>query len=120
MAERIVVVGATGQIGRPLCRELMRTGHAVSVFSRDPARARHLVPGAADYLEWSPGSRLTAEGCAHLAAAGAVVYRAGLDAVDTHRRRGGHHRRHAGAGYQFRFPALDPALRDIIDKEPGA
>ena len=48
-AARAVVVGATGQIGRPLCHELIRTGHAVSAFSRDPVRARDLVPGAAGY-----------------------------------------------------------------------
>jgi NAD dependent epimerase/dehydratase family enzyme len=23
------------------------------------------------------------------------------------------------AGYQFRFPALEPALRDILQEEPG-
>ena len=45
MTQRVVVVGATGQIGRPLCRELMRAGHAVVVFSRDPARQRY--PGRA-------------------------------------------------------------------------
>jgi uncharacterized protein YbjT (DUF2867 family) len=37
MSQRVVMVGATGHIGRPLCRELMRTGHDVIVFSRDPA-----------------------------------------------------------------------------------
>jgi uncharacterized protein len=85
MAERVVVIGATGQIGRPLCRELVRTGHAVSVFSRDPARAWQLVPDAADYLEWSPGSRLTAECRGHLAAADAVVYLAGGPLFDGRR-----------------------------------
>jgi uncharacterized protein len=29
MTQRVVVVGATGQIGQPLCRELMRSGHAI-------------------------------------------------------------------------------------------
>ena len=77
MARRVVVAGATGQIGQPLCRELIRTGHAVSVFSRDPARARDLVRGAADYVEWNPVSRLTAECSGHLAAADALVYLAG-------------------------------------------
>ena len=54
MTRRVVTVGATGQIGRPLCRELMSAGHCVVVFSRDPSRARDLVPGAADYVAWSP------------------------------------------------------------------
>jgi uncharacterized protein YbjT (DUF2867 family) len=30
MTQRVVVVGAAGQIGRPLCRELMRAGHAAA------------------------------------------------------------------------------------------
>ena len=76
MAQRVVVVGATGLIGRPLCDELMRTGHAVTVFSRDPARARTLVPGAQGYVAWSPGA-LPAECRDHLGSADAVVYLAG-------------------------------------------
>jgi len=39
MTERVVVVGGTGHIGRPLCGELIRRGQAVVVFGRDPARA---------------------------------------------------------------------------------
>jgi NAD dependent epimerase/dehydratase family enzyme len=50
MTQRVVVIGATGQIGRPLCLQLMRAGHAVVVFSRDLARARHLAPGAVGYV----------------------------------------------------------------------
>ena len=56
MAGRVVVAGATVQIGRPLWRELALTGHAVSVFSRDPARARQLVPGAAEYWNGVPAA----------------------------------------------------------------
>jgi uncharacterized protein YbjT (DUF2867 family) len=44
MTQRVVIVGATGQIGQPLCAGLIRAGHAVVVFSRDPDRARQLVP----------------------------------------------------------------------------
>ena len=74
MTRRVVTVGATGQIGRPLCRELMSAGHCVVVFSRDPGRARRLVPDAADYVAWSP-DRLPA-GCAgHLGRADAVAAR---------------------------------------------
>jgi uncharacterized protein len=87
-ARRVVVVGATGRIGRPLCRELALAGHAVTVFSRDPALASRLIPGAAGYLAWSPGNRLTAQCAAHLAAADAVVYLAGGALFD-----GRHHSR---------------------------
>lgn len=116
-AGRVVVVGATGHIGRPLCRELTRAGHAVSVFSRDPGRARSLVPGAADYLEWSPRSRLTAECGGHLAAADAVVYLAGGPLFDG--------RRHSRAGIEAESRARAGALGHLVkalgdlDRRPG-
>ena len=84
MTQRIVVTGATGRIGRPLCRELMRAGHAVVAFSRDPARAQDLVTGAAGYVAWRPDS-LPAECGAHLGSADAVVYLAGGPLFDGRR-----------------------------------
>ncbi len=117
MAGRVVVVGATGEIGRPLCRELALTGHAVSVFSRDPTRARQLVPGAADYLAWSPDSRLTAQCAGHLAAADAVVYLAGGALFDG--------RRHSQADIEAESRARASALRHLVaalgglDHRPG-
>ncbi len=117
MAERVVVVGATGQIGRPLCGELIKTGREVSVFSRDPARARHLVPGAADYLEWRPDTRLTAECGGHLAASDAVVYLAGGPLFDGRR----HSRAEVEAESRARAEALGhlaAALRGL-DRRPG-
>jgi uncharacterized protein len=86
MTRRVAVVGATGRIGRPLCGALMRAGHAVIVFSRDPARARHVVPGAADYAAWSPGN-LPRECAGHLESADAVVYLAGGPLFDGRRHR---------------------------------
>ncbi|HNP72096.1 MAG TPA: DUF1731 domain-containing protein [Kouleothrix sp.] len=53
-AKRVVVTGATGMIGRALCQRLVASGYAVVAFSRDPQRARREVPGAAEYLAWSP------------------------------------------------------------------
>jgi uncharacterized protein len=79
---RIAVVGATGRIGRPLCRELIRAGHVVTVVSRDPARAAHVVQGAAGYVAWQPDS---AELRGHLGAADAVVYLAGAPLFDGRR-----------------------------------
>ena len=43
MTQRVVVVGGTGHIGRPLCRELLRAGNLVTIFSSDPDRARYVV-----------------------------------------------------------------------------
>ena len=95
MTKRVVVVGATGRIGRPLCRVLIGAGHAVVVFSRDPARAKDLVPGAAGYVPWSP-ERLPEEASGHLGSADAVVY------------------------YRFSFPVLDAALHDLLGQPDNA
>lgn len=51
---RVVVVGATGLIGRKVCAALVERGYEVVVFSRDPRGARAKVPGAADYVAWTP------------------------------------------------------------------
>lgn len=54
MAKRVVVTGATGLIGKFLCRKLVERGDEVVVFSRDPEGARSKVPGAANYVAWTP------------------------------------------------------------------
>ncbi len=51
--KRVVVTGATGLIGKPLCQKLRERGYAVTVFSRSPDRARQTVPGMADYVAWN-------------------------------------------------------------------
>ncbi len=50
--KRIIVTGATGLIGRPLCRALIEKGYGVVVFSRDPEAARSKLPGALEYVAW--------------------------------------------------------------------
>ncbi len=50
--KRIIVTGATGLIGRALCRRLIARGDQVVVFSRNPAAAQQTVPGAAEYIAW--------------------------------------------------------------------
>jgi uncharacterized protein (TIGR01777 family) len=59
MAEqkRVIVTGATGLIGKALCKRLIDKGYAVVVFSRDPDAARQAVPGAAEYVAWTPAER---------------------------------------------------------------
>src|SRR5215212_8382344 len=56
MAEkkRVIVTGATGLIGKAVCKRLTEKGYAVVVFSRDPAKARGQVPGTAEYVAWEP------------------------------------------------------------------
>lgn len=74
--KRVIVTGATGMIGKALCRRLMERGHQVVVFSRDPPAARRTLPGAADYVAWQPaesgpwaGAIDGAHGVIHLAGA---------------------------------------------------
>jgi NAD dependent epimerase/dehydratase family enzyme len=55
--KRVIVTGATGLIGKELCKRLIERGYAVVVFSRDTGKARKAVPGAADYVAWQPAER---------------------------------------------------------------
>ena len=84
MTQRVAVVGATGHIGRPLCRELLRTGNLVRVFGREPVRAQHVVPGASGYVAWSPVS-LPEECVSHLQWGDAVLYLTGGPLFDGRR-----------------------------------
>ena len=56
MAEqkRIVVVGATGLIGKAVSQLLLERGYELIVFSRRPDAAKAIIPGAAHYVEWQP------------------------------------------------------------------
>lgn len=76
MAKRVIVTGATGLIGKTLCRALVQRGDEVVVFSRNPDAARAKVPGAAEYVAWTPevdgawsGAVDGADGVVHLGAA---------------------------------------------------
>ena len=50
MNTKILVVGATGTVGRPLVAELVNGGAAVRAATRDPARARGMLPDAAEIV----------------------------------------------------------------------
>lgn len=49
---KIVVVGATGFIGRPLCTELAGSGHSVTTLTRNAERARAALGGDMVHLDW--------------------------------------------------------------------
>lgn len=51
---RVIVTGATGLIGRRLCEELKSKGYQIVIFSRDPQKARRSLPGATEYVAWTP------------------------------------------------------------------
>jgi uncharacterized protein (TIGR01777 family) len=52
--KRVILSGATGLIGRRLFAALEARGYEVVIFSRSPHSARAAVPGAAEYIQWSP------------------------------------------------------------------
>lgn len=58
---RVLITGATGFIGQPLCRELAGKGHQLLAVSRDPDKARDTLPegtevraGVADFADAEP------------------------------------------------------------------
>lgn len=44
--QRIAIIGATGMLGRPVTRELIDAGFAITVVARSPEKARKLFPAA--------------------------------------------------------------------------
>ena len=48
----VVVTGATGFVGRPLCAELQVAGHQVTSLTRNPDRARALLGPAVTNVAW--------------------------------------------------------------------
>ncbi|MBO9324399.1 MAG: TIGR01777 family oxidoreductase [Roseiflexus sp.] len=71
----VLVTGATGLIGKALCRRLIARGDHVVVFTRNPMTARTIVPGAVQYIAWDakPGdweaTLETVDAVVHLAGA---------------------------------------------------
>ena len=131
MTQRVVVIGATGQIGRPLRRDLLRSGHSVVVFSRDPfafalqqpdldgpvnrtapepVRAREFAQAlgqAVSRRAWlpvpAPLARMSLGVITDILVHGKRVIPARLSAL----------------GYQFSFPILDAALQELLG-QPGS
>ncbi len=49
---KIVVTGATGLIGKKICKKLLENGGEVIVFSRSPEKAKSLITNANKYVKW--------------------------------------------------------------------
>jgi len=54
----IIVTGGTGFIGKRLVRRLLSQEHAVTVLTRDPARATRELPARCNARAWKPGGRV--------------------------------------------------------------
>lgn len=67
----VLIVGATGMLGRPVARRLVRDGFTVRAMVRDPDRARAMLPGEVELVR----GRLEDDGTVRSAARGAqAVY----------------------------------------------
>lgn len=51
---RFIVVGASGLVGRGLCRSLLVGGHTVAALTRDTPRSRRMIPPGAEIVPWDP------------------------------------------------------------------
>lgn len=49
---RIVMTGATGFLGRHLCRRLLDAGHQIHAYTRSPQRVLRRCPGAEPFTSW--------------------------------------------------------------------
>lgn len=74
-SKRVIVTGATGLIGKKLCAQLIDRGYQLVIFSRNPASARQTLPGAAEYVAWTPSER--GEWAAAIDGAHGVIHLAG-------------------------------------------
>ena len=52
MINKIIITGATGLIGKSICKTLLQQGKEITIFSRNPDRAMQEVAGAANYVKW--------------------------------------------------------------------
>ena len=75
---KITITGATGLIGRSLSRKLVERGHEVEAWTRNPAKARPLLPDPCTVTAWDP-ERIDPEA---LAGTDVVVHLAGENIAD--------------------------------------
>ena len=52
MSKRVLITGATGFIGRELCRELSNAGYDVLALSRNPEKAKTLLAPDVNVVQW--------------------------------------------------------------------
>ena len=52
MSRKILITGATGLIGRELCRKLYESGDEVTVFTREIRKGEKILPYLNNFVEW--------------------------------------------------------------------
>lgn len=53
MNRKIVITGATGLIGKRITDKLIQRGDEVTIFTRSVDKAKQIIPGAAEYVNWN-------------------------------------------------------------------
>jgi len=53
MAKKIIIAGATGTIGKNLCRLLEERGDEVTVLTRNAETAKKIIPNAKAFIKWN-------------------------------------------------------------------
>jgi uncharacterized protein (TIGR01777 family) len=53
MSRKIIISGATGLIGKELCKQLISRGDEISIFTSNPSKAKFLIKGAKEYIFWN-------------------------------------------------------------------
>jgi len=49
---KIIITGATGLIGKKICKSLIDRGDEIIIFSRNSSNAKEKIPGAKKYIDW--------------------------------------------------------------------
>ena len=52
MNKKIVITGATGLIGKKLCKEFIGQGNELTIFTSNIVKAKELIGGAKEYIYW--------------------------------------------------------------------
>jgi uncharacterized protein (TIGR01777 family) len=79
---QIVITGATGFLGRPLCAELVAKGHSVTALSRDAARAQSTLGSGIKCLSWGSGRDIDGSWREAVGKADTVIHLAGQSVAD--------------------------------------
>ncbi len=74
---KIIIVGATGLVGKVLTQSLINRGEEVVVFSRNPEKSKKTIPEAHTHIEYKFNSSTNPEAIKELSTADAVINLAG-------------------------------------------
>ncbi len=53
MSQKVIIIGATGSIGKIIAEKLIARGDEVTIFSRSAEKAKSILPNAHHYVEWN-------------------------------------------------------------------